>query len=515
MKRFLSLILTVIMLFSLVNIAQTETVETEDGTVTYNDAGQPIHSFSFDKDGNMIITSAAHTSGGALLMSAKDVYYADGGYQAERHLFDAQGNIIRKELSTQSKLKGFDQSGNTVLYDAQGKLLERSFNKSIQDVDGNEIYYRRDTVDAKGRETFFQRDGGRVTSVYYTEDGDYRLMISEGDTTTTYDGMHKVVSKTTEITDDIGITRVYDENDNCTSYYMADNSGYFQAYYADGKPLTITSLDEEGQRRTVSYDHDGYIDTVDIWYEDKNYGVTYDGDGKAINAYYSEGSGRSAYYDVAENQWYSFDDVPIPVPEFAGEIDLSDIETGGMKRPPQKPKGVWYPDNNACAFGIPLRDLRPDLTDKWYTVTPIDVSKDGMQTFELYGGNMWIIGQVNVLVEGDNVTVTYDIIQDGRGRTKVNKEYFNIFSDLGSITKEALDGNAAEGQGYQYGKAVSIEKDLGGDTNVLLYVRNKVTFNTRVYGNQFLVRMWPNRPHRKEMRTNMLNMMDPYEAPAK
>ena len=64
MKRFLSLILTVIMLFSLVNIAQTETVETEDGTVTYNDAGQPIHSFSFDKD-DMIITSAAHTSGGA------------------------------------------------------------------------------------------------------------------------------------------------------------------------------------------------------------------------------------------------------------------------------------------------------------------------------------------------------------------------------------------------------------------------------------------------------------------
>lgn len=500
----------------------------DDSMVAYNDAGQTIKTYHDDGAGNQVSTSVTHSDKGVLLMSQEWVRKADGTSTGEVVLYDVNGNVVRKQVSTGGQDADGASVGSTQVYDAQGKLLETSDDKTIWDLDGNEVYYRSNTVDAKGRESFFQREGNKTTRVYYDSADNYRLRISEGNTTTEYDGMGQVVTQS--VTDDAGITRVSDGAGNVVSYSTRDDNGIKQEFFADGKPMTITVKDDDGESRTTSYDHDGYINYVEIWYPDKNYSVQYDGDGRAVDVSYRDDAGRAAYYDVAENQWYSADgEVAIEVPEFAGEIDLSNIETGGAKRPeemakeeekkeeeekPQRPKGVWYYDNNAATFGIHLRDVRPDLTNKWYTVTPIDISQDGLQRFELYGGNMWILGQVNVLVEGDNVTVTYDIIKDGKGRTKVSQEYLNIFNDLGSITKEQLGGNAANDEGYQFGQPISIEKDLGGDTNVLLYVRNQVTYNTRVLGNQYLVRMWPNVPHRKQLREAMLDLMDPYEAPA-
>lgn len=168
-----------------------------------------------------------------------------------------------------------------------------------------------------------------------------------------------------------------------------------------------------------------------------------------------------------------------------------------------------YRNNTVCTFGIHLRDIMPKLTDKWYTVTPIDLSKNGTQSFELIASNMWIIGQVNVTVDGDSVLIDRDIILEGIGRTKILSEYLNIFPDLNSITPEALEDDGLYGKGYSFGEPISIEKDLGGDTNVLLYVRNVATFHPRVSDTRFLERMWENLPHRINQRNAMNEMMDP------
>ena len=168
-----------------------------------------------------------------------------------------------------------------------------------------------------------------------------------------------------------------------------------------------------------------------------------------------------------------------------------------------------YRNNTVCTFGVHLRDIMPELTDKWYTVTPIDLSRSGTQSFELVGGNMWIIGQVNVTVDGDNVLIDRDIILEGIGRTKILSEYLNIFKDLNSITREALEDDGLYGRGFSFGEPISIERDLGGDTNVLLYVRNVATFHPRVSNERFLVRMWENLPHRIDQRNVMIEMMDP------
>ena len=168
-----------------------------------------------------------------------------------------------------------------------------------------------------------------------------------------------------------------------------------------------------------------------------------------------------------------------------------------------------YRNNTVCTFGLHLRDIAPELTDKWYTVTPIDLSKNGTQSFELVGGNMWIIGQVNVTVDGDSVLVDQDIILEGIGRTKIQSEYLNIFNDLNSIKPEVLEGDGLDGMGYRFGEPISIEKDLGGDTNVLLYVRNVATFHTHVSPGRVLVRMGENLPDRIKRRNAMIEMMDP------
>ena len=116
---------------------------------------------------------------------------------------------------------------------------------------------------------------------------------------------------------------------------------------------------------------------------------------------------------------------------------------------------------------------------------------------------------VQVCVLEDETLIDSDIILEGIGRTKILSEYLNIFPDLNSITPESLEDDGLYGRGYSFGERISIEKDLGGDTNVLLYVRNVATFHPRVSDTRFLERMWENLPHRIDQRNAMIEMMDP------
>ena len=170
-------------------------------------------------------------------------------------------------------------------------------------------------------------------------------------------------------------------------------------------------------------------------------------------------------------------------------------------------KNTWYSNNTACSFGPAFRDARPGLTDLWYTFTPVDLTIQGRQTFEYIASNMYVIGEVYVDVRGDSVTVTYhNFYQAQGGNTQTLTEYYKFFHDLNSVGE--VEPERMTDQGFVFGRPVSIERDLQGDTNVLLFVRNRVTYSVYVNPTHKLERYWPNLPERAALRSRMLNLMD-------
>lgn len=141
---------------------------------------------------------------------------------------------------------------------------------------------------------------------------------------------------------------------------------------------------------------------------------------------------------------------------------------------PAKPKETWYPNNTACAYGFHFRDQVENQTSKWYTYVPIDLSVEGRHEYEYVASNMYIIGKVYVDVKGDEVVVSYENIMDGVGNTTTESEFFTFFHDLESVT--CVEAEQMDDAGFAFGQKISIQNDLGGDTSVLLFVRNVVSY---------------------------------------
>lgn len=170
-------------------------------------------------------------------------------------------------------------------------------------------------------------------------------------------------------------------------------------------------------------------------------------------------------------------------------------------------KATWYPNNTACSFGPQFREVRPGLTDKWYMFTPIDLSKQGRQEFEYAASNVYIIGRVYVDVWGDIVTVTYEnFYEEKGGNTETLSEYLTFFPDLASVTN--VEPETMDDLGFQFGQHISIQQDLNGDTQVLLFIRNRVTYCDYVTNSQKLTRFWINHPDRVAIRNEMMALIE-------
>lgn len=159
----------------------------------------------------------------------------------------------------------------------------------------------------------------------------------------------------------------------------------------------------------------------------------------------------------------------------------------------------WLSKNTVCSAGPQFRKLDGELTDKWYMFSVVDLSQDGVQTFDLIGGSVYVIGKVTVTVVGDNVWVNYEYKRPSRMYD--GKEFFTIFPDLASV--ETVDPEQLESM--TYGKAYSIEEDLGGDTSVLLFVCNRVTFQNSTPG---IVRFYESNDHYEATLARMMNMLE-------
>lgn len=175
-------------------------------------------------------------------------------------------------------------------------------------------------------------------------------------------------------------------------------------------------------------------------------------------------------------------------------------------------QATWYPHNTVCVAGIEFRDVKPELTNKWYNFAAIDLSQDGTQTFDLVASNMYVVGTVTVTVAGDEVTVDWKLRKQGTtdANFESESEFLTFFNSLDVVTGVEPDGFV--GPVYQFDQPISIANDLGGDTNVLLYIRNTATYCTNLsykYQNPIYHEPYdPNQAFRKLQREAMFAIMD-------
>lgn len=162
--------------------------------------------------------------------------------------------------------------------------------------------------------------------------------------------------------------------------------------------------------------------------------------------------------------------------------------------------------NTACSDGPHFRDLRKSLTDKWYTFSVVDLTQQGTQTFELIASNLFKVGTVKVDVFGDEFAVTYEYdYADQDSSIKPINEFFTIFHDLKSV--KTVDPEKIK-DGMTFGKTYSIKDDLGGDTTIMLFVRNMLSYTNYPIDTVRLNRWWPNAEPYKSRHQAMLELLN-------
>jgi len=135
------------------------------------------------------------------------------------------------------------------------------------------------------------------------------------------------------------------------------------------------------------------------------------------------------------------------------------------------PGSVWY-HMTVSSIGPRFRDVS-DLTDKWNMFTVVDLSVDGEQTFDLIAGDIHVVGTMTVKVADGKVTVTYSLVNK---EMDVKAESLSIVGSLDAIT------NIDELPAFNFGEEISIADQLGGDTVVLICIKNVVHYESDVLG---------------------------------
>ena len=153
----------------------------------------------------------------------------------------------------------------------------------------------------------------------------------------------------------------------------------------------------------------------------------------------------------------------------------------------------YFDDNTVCIAGYMLRQMDPELTDRWYTVMPIDLTANGTTKLQMVASNMYYFGYCYVTVADGRVWVR---MAYPNGHMKVKDECIAIFTSMNELTPEYLEnpvGNIVSGH------SLSIEDQLDGAEMGLLFIRNVVDYRQPFYGGSgWLKRWWRNSADWKE-----------------
>ncbi len=170
---------------------------------------------------------------------------------------------------------------------------------------------------------------------------------------------------------------------------------------------------------------------------------------------------------------------PTAVPTVAPTVAPTSVPTVAPTAQPVKSE--WRYSQTVCSMGIRFQDIDPNLTNKWFMFTPIDLSKDGTQSIDLIAANISYVGKVTVKVNGGKVTVAEHI--NWPAARKVDLQ-FALLPDLSKVKNVDIKSMKT----YSFGKEISIADDLGGDTKVLLYVFGHVDYDFKDAQNELFIK---------------------------
>ena len=222
-------------------------------------------------------------------------------------------------------------------------------------------------------------------------------------------------------------------------------------------------------------------------------------DGIAIAAFYHLNH-SIADYSVHDARYHQFlcascGEVVLEAHKYIGDSPICSMCGFDRRTAPEPPKIETRQNQTVCGLGIRFRDIAPELTEKWYMFTPLDLSRDSSQSVSLIAGNIYRVGSVNVNVKDGKVTVTYSL-----NRTVDQRDLaFTLLPDLASVM-DVENLNA-----YAFDKEISIADDLGGDTSVLLYVLGHVDYE---YGEMEYRMFYDTSAEYKDLVSQLKDMMD-------
>ncbi|MBQ9326201.1 MAG: hypothetical protein IJ246_10540 [Clostridia bacterium] len=230
---------------------------------------------------------------------------------------------------------------------------------------------------------------------------------------------------------------------------------------------------------TAVYDASGTLTSYSFHSRDGSRAITYTPYGDVLTYSSLSDSGILYQYDQSdgwkmqygEGNWF-----PCQTPQDVGFDELPPLilwQPPAAENPSLQ-KGRWFKYNTVGILGIPLREWNPKLTREWYHVVPVDLSQDGVQSFSLVAGNMYYVGRLFVIVEGDCVSVDYRLAD---GYVYPKGDFFRFFASMDEITTDFLEHPT---ESMQYRKCYSIENDLDGQEIQLLFVCNLANYRLPV-----------------------------------
>ena len=218
--------------------------------------------------------------------------------------------------------------------------------------------------------------------------------------------------------------------------------------------------------------------------------VVYDKDKKILRAEYDTPDGKIKYDGKT---WKDKDGNTVEGP------DLSFMEPYFDS---YRLKGTWY-TNTVSLVGLPIRDLVPGLTDRWYQVIPVDLTRDGTYRFRTAAGSIYYLGSCRVIVDDGTVTTDYAIPP---GYVYPKADCLMWFTSLDQITADFLENPVSP---YRFGQPVSIRDDLGGKDIALLFICNHLTYRVPLDNHgSALTRYFPNKQAVKETRELYRSLLD-------
>ena len=313
-------------------------------------------------------------------------------------------------------------------------------------------------------------------------------------------------------------------NPKNVSLYFGTGIGYLEVkdhdfkYYYNQDNFEVSENKRQywygGDAWPAKYDRAGNLMqyTVDV-YENDAAGnqlerVTYSAGGSVLGAQVYGADGKDYVYQNGSWKTYKIDAEGYPI---YSELVSSKAPAGfdvktlkDHKLTVIQPKRQWFENNTVGVRGLFLRDLYPDLTSRWYNVAPVDLTKQGRQTFDLVASNLYMIGHAYVDVKDDSVTVSYDYFRSDIAQPL--SETAALFTSIDQLTTEYLENPTGN---ITVGKPVSISQDLGGSDTALLFFCNRLTYS-QPYTDRgaMLSRFWPNHPRYANDKANMKALLE-------